>query len=468
MAGKPVEIDALIVGGGAAGLWVLNVLRSRGYSAVLFEGGRLGGEQTLASQGIVHGGLKFALGGVPTVASEAAAQALGRWRDCLAGCGEVDLRGLRAASDGFYLFSGTGAVAKLATFLAGKALRGRVERLGRDEFPAALRDAAFRGWVYRLDDFVLDTAALVARLAAMAGGGVFEHALAPQDCVPMQRLDRSRQRRYERGNQAGTPTNQIPANDCGGVRIRVGDQALYAKRLILAAGAGNEALMRGLGIANAPMQRRPLHQVIVRHPQLPPLFGHWLGEGGQAEPRLTITSHPDTRQLAREGIAPQGHPLGAHTPETEVPDQVSTASHARTDKSMPSEQPWPAKSRHTAHLLWYLGGQLATSGVAFDARAQCRRAQVELQTCFPWMDWNGAAFETFHMDRAEPLQPSGKRPDHAFVEASGACIICWPTKLTLVPDLADRVLELLPPPQFPDPVSLDLPPAELGLAPWEA
>ena len=65
MPSNTVKVDTVIAGGGIAGLWLLNVLRSKGYSAVLLEAGSLGGAQTLSSQGIIHGGMKYALGGRP-------------------------------------------------------------------------------------------------------------------------------------------------------------------------------------------------------------------------------------------------------------------------------------------------------------------------------------------------------------------------------------------------------------------
>ena len=68
-----LKIDAAILGGGVAGLWALNLLRARGYSAVLFEAGDLGGAQTIDSQGMIHGGIKYALGGALTSASESVA-----------------------------------------------------------------------------------------------------------------------------------------------------------------------------------------------------------------------------------------------------------------------------------------------------------------------------------------------------------------------------------------------------------
>ena len=35
------------------------------------------------------------------------------------------------------------------------------------------------------------------------------------------------------------------------------------------------------------------------------------------------------------------------------------------------------------------------------------------------------------------------KPDNAYAEARGRLLVTWPTKLTLTPDLGDRVLALL-------------------------
>src|SRR5665213_2066743 len=55
---KSATADIAIFGGGIAGLWLLNRLRTAGYSALLFESGALGGGQTNKAQGIIHGGMK--------------------------------------------------------------------------------------------------------------------------------------------------------------------------------------------------------------------------------------------------------------------------------------------------------------------------------------------------------------------------------------------------------------------------
>ena len=51
-----------------------------------------------------------------------------------------------------------------------------------------------------------------------------------------------------------------------GWRVGLAGRSLFARRLVLAAGAGNGPLIEGLGLGKPAMQLRPLHQVIARHP----------------------------------------------------------------------------------------------------------------------------------------------------------------------------------------------------------
>ena len=59
-----MQLDVLVFGGGAAGLWCLHQLRRGGYHAILLESTALGSGQTIRAQGIIHGGGKYALRGV--------------------------------------------------------------------------------------------------------------------------------------------------------------------------------------------------------------------------------------------------------------------------------------------------------------------------------------------------------------------------------------------------------------------
>jgi len=53
-----MQLDVLIFGGGAAGLWCLDCFRRAGYHALLLESKALGSGQTIQAQGIIHGGGK--------------------------------------------------------------------------------------------------------------------------------------------------------------------------------------------------------------------------------------------------------------------------------------------------------------------------------------------------------------------------------------------------------------------------
>lgn len=387
-----IDLDAVVIGGGIAGLWLLNLLTGRGYSAVLLEADRLGGCQTLASQGMIHGGIKYALSGRLTGASEAIADMPARWRRCLSGNGELDLSGLTPLSERYYLFADDGTLGRLTTFFASRSIRGRVRRLQRNNYPPALAVPGFGGVVYELDDFVLDTGELLEALRQPVADRAYQRRVEPDDLVP---------------------TDDACVVDCGSVRLR-------ARRIIVTAGAGAESLLDRLGAGAPQMQRRPLHQVLVRHDYPDPLYAHCLTGIRRAEPRLTITSHR--------------------------PGDPGSGDH----------NTW----------LWYLGGQIAGDGVALTEQALITHARRELASCVPWIRWQDAEFSTLRINRAEPALGNRRRPDQAFAAAAGSAVVAWPTKLSLVPDLGDRVLGLLPPPGAPDPPHLDLPVATVGRAPW--
>ncbi len=68
-----VNLDLAIIGGGVAGLWLANRAKAAGFSVAVLESKALGSGQTLASQGMIHGGMKYTLAGALTGASEAIA-----------------------------------------------------------------------------------------------------------------------------------------------------------------------------------------------------------------------------------------------------------------------------------------------------------------------------------------------------------------------------------------------------------
>ncbi|WP_394234991.1 NAD(P)/FAD-dependent oxidoreductase [Pseudomonas anguilliseptica] len=258
---QALSTDVLIVGGGIAGLWLNARLRRQGFATLLVENARLGGGQSVKSQGIIHGGAKYALHGALTGASEAIADMPRRWREALAGNGELDLSGVRLLSDAHYLWSPGSLAGNITSFFASKAVRGRVDQVKGEQLPPALQHPKFKGKVYRLAELVLDVPSLISRLSELAGDGL----LAAEHIEPLR----------ENGELVG---------------LIIDGREIRAQRIILSAGRGNAELLSALELSQPAQQLRPLHMVLVKGPTLKPLYAHCLGGG--PKPRVTITTHP--------------------------------------------------------------------------------------------------------------------------------------------------------------------------------
>ena len=258
---QALSTDVLIVGGGIAGLWLNARLRRQGFATLLVENASLGGGQSVKSQGIIHGGAKYALHGALTGASEAIADMPRRWREAVNGQGELDLSGVRLLSEAHYLWSPGNLAGNITSFFASKAVRGRVDQVKGTELPPALQHPKFKGKVYRLAELVLDVPSLIARLAELAGDGLF----AAESIAPL----------HEQGQLVG---------------LVVDGREIRAQRIVLSAGGGNAGLLSILGLNQPAQQLRPLHMVLVKGPTLKPLYAHCLGGG--PKPRITVTTHP--------------------------------------------------------------------------------------------------------------------------------------------------------------------------------
>lgn len=361
---KTAAADVVIFGGGVAGLWLLNRLRRLGLSTILFESGSLGGGQTFKSQGIIHGGMKYALQGVLTADARAMADMPERWRQCLRGTGEIDLSCVPVLSSQHYLWSPSKFTSKLTGFIAGATLTSKVEPLPKDNYPAVFKHASFKGEVFSLDEIVIDVPALVRELVKENQDAVYKiEPLCDEEL------------KFDDDGKLLSATVYM-----AGKSVEV-----TAQQFIFTAGAGNEVIIKKMKHHDVAMQRRPLHMVLVKTKFNLPLYAHCLGLGPR--PRITVTTH--------------------HTQD--------------------------------GSTIWYLGGQLAEDGVKRDASTQIKAAREELQTLFPWLDFSGAEFATFMVDRAEPQQKGGMKPDTSYTKSIENVLIAWPTKLALAPKLAEEV-----------------------------
>ncbi|MBW7911262.1 MAG: FAD-dependent oxidoreductase [Alphaproteobacteria bacterium] len=253
--------DAVIFGGGIAGLWLANTLLRAGYNVILFEKDTLGGRQTLASQGMIHGGQKYTLEGAVTQHASSIARMPERWEACLGGYGEIDLTSVKFLSENQIMWPAGSLLSDVAVFGAAQLVNAATTKLKQPEIPDALKAPGkkFKGSVYSMPEKVLDTRTLVQALAAPLKGRLFK----------------------------GDVSEILPDGQAA-----VNGVVMQAQMLIFTAGTGNEDAFKMLKIEKRLSQRRPLRQVMVR-PLPEPLYGH--GIVGKPKPRMTVTAHPNGR-----------------------------------------------------------------------------------------------------------------------------------------------------------------------------
>lgn len=287
-----MKLDAVIFGGGIAGLWLLDELRQRDWNVLLLEANQLGYGQTVASQGIIHGGLKYTLQGLLTPAAANIREMPGIWRAALAGQRSPDLSAARLRSPCCYLWRTDSVSSRLGLIGARFGLRVAPQSLSPEQRPAILRHCP--GTVCRLEEQVLSAPDLLQSLASQHKGRILK--IDPQSGLDIH------------------TTNQITHGGRRVTSIRLAHpltntwMELHPDVCFLAAGSGNQALRTACGLPTECMQRRPLHMVLVRGPALPELNGHCV-DG--AKTRVTITSDRDAGdrtvwqiggQLAEDGV----------------------------------------------------------------------------------------------------------------------------------------------------------------------
>jgi glycerol-3-phosphate dehydrogenase len=166
-----------------------------------------------------------------------------------------------------------------------------------------------------------------------------------------------------------------------GGEVEIGGSSLSPRAIVLAAGEGNAALLHNAGIDGDLMQRRPLCMVLLKG-ALPPLFGHCIA-GGKTS--LTVTA-------AAEGI-------------------------------------------------WQVGGEIAErlAREENDERAQTE-ALKEIRHGLPAVDLSTVEIALYRAVRAEAATADQRRPSGVHIsQVTPRITLAWPTKLALVPVLAEEV-----------------------------
>ncbi|MCB1234672.1 MAG: FAD-dependent oxidoreductase [Verrucomicrobiae bacterium] len=410
---RVLDLDCVVIGGGVAALWVTNLLKRLGYATVLLTNSELGAGQSLAAQGVIHSGVKYlGLGARKSAAAEELSRMPAIWGRCLGGAadpaeGQVNLDGVEVLSETQLLWGPPGLFNRIAAGIARGRLQKKAERLDRAAHPPPFDSPRYRGELYRMGEPVLDPATLIESLARGVAG--LSHRVE---------WGANAELKGERGC-----VRDVRLTPAGGPAV-----TLRAARWVFAAGAGNGALIEQIGLPGVGMQRRPLCQVAVRAASLPPMYSVCLPfwrdgavatlRGAEPKPAVVVTTHRDSR----------------------------------------------------GRTLWYLGGQLAETGVERSDAGQIDAARQLMERLLPWVDFRRAEWSVHRVDRAEPATSGGHRPSTAFCHTHGNVTVTWPTKLALAPDLAKRVLKDLGDPGSPgagDGLDLPLPRAVVGRPPWE-
>jgi len=311
-----LSVDILIFGGGVAGLWTAVRLSNAGYACALIESQTLGEGQTIASQGVLHGGIKYALTGEASRASRAVAEMPAVWFEHLCGRHSPDLTDVTVLTQNQYLWPTPGRISRVATFFASRVLRSHAEKNSASEVPmfvGAKSDLP----VYRVDERIICPQKLLESLARQVRG-------------PILKVDAKEGVRF-----LDATSVEVKSQEVEGRTLRID-----AKHIVLTAGAGNEAMLSQLasggfiaGVSAPLMQRRPLHMVMVRGPRLAKIFGHCIGPSNV--PRVTITSHQSDMRFGR--IEPLWY-LGGAIAEQGVdrsPDEQIAAAKKTLRKCVP-------------------------------------------------------------------------------------------------------------------------------------
>jgi glycerol-3-phosphate dehydrogenase len=371
--------DAIVIGGGCAGLFILDALVEAGVDALLVDANPLGTGQTTSSQGILHAGVKYALSGAAGDDAVEASEAAALWSEMLRGGGGNDLRGVRVLADHCWLWRSASWAGVAGMLGARLALRTAPVAVTESERPPWLRGV--KGDVLKLGETVIDPRSLL-------------QVLASRHTARIVRAD-----------------VRAIAHTPGGASITIGgtrEDCVGADAVILAAGAGNERLSALAG-APEPMQRRPLRQLMIRG-ALPMVFGHCI-DG--ARTRVTITSdrmldgtvvwhvggqiaedgvHMEPRDFIRHGLAEVVSALpGVEIASCEVGEYLVDRAEPKTKDGRRPPRAF-AKWRGPICTVWPIKLVLAP----LLARAVCDRLRGRSTTRSAEESWGGGA-ESVHL-----------------------------------------------------------------------
>ena len=247
------NIDIVIFGAGIAGLWAFNRFKRMGYDVLLLESGAIGCGQTIASQGIIHSGLKYAFAGKINKLAQSISAMPDLWRAALRGEGDVDLSAAEYNAESQYLLIPKGFMGGLIKLVTKNALGNNVHEVPENLWPDEIKSSGFKGNVVFMDEPVLDTTSVIRALAEPYKNCV-RHIDSPDD--PFGFLERHN---------------------------------IEAKHVIFTGAASNAEVAQNSNHAQGlQTQHRPLLMGMMK-PAPYPLYAHLVGSSDK--PVATITTH---------------------------------------------------------------------------------------------------------------------------------------------------------------------------------
>lgn len=209
---------------------------------LVLESNAIGSGQTLASQGIIHSGLKYLLGGkVNPAAREISAMPV-RWRETL--------QNSCVAAPSQHLLIPKGVMGSV-TKIAAKKILGHTAQ--HTPAPKEIKSVGFNGSVVSLNEPVLDIKKVLATIT-----------------------DQKFVRKINLGKDLIKKTNVI-----------VNGETIHAQRYIFCTGNNNDLCAQGMR-QTIKSQKRPLLMGMIKNAPFP-LFAHMVGKTDK--PLATITTH---------------------------------------------------------------------------------------------------------------------------------------------------------------------------------
>lgn len=248
--------DIVIFGAGIAGLWAFNHFKSQGYDVLLLESESIGCGQTIAAQGIIHSGLKYAFAGKINKLAQSISAMPDLWRSALKGEGVVDLSAAKVNAHSQYLMIPGGLMAGLVKLVTKQALGNNVHEVKKEDWPEEIKASGFKGTVVFMDEPVLDVPSVL-------------RALAEPHKSAIRKID--------------TPDDPFGFLERHGIEPR---------HVVFTGAASNHEVASASGHDNGlSTQKRPLMQAIMKNAPYP-LYAHLVGTSDK--PVATITTHETT------------------------------------------------------------------------------------------------------------------------------------------------------------------------------